>query len=277
MPITTEARQDFVEHIVPLSLWLAHRRTTREKLFGRILTEETPVYRLATLWDGEHHPARRQTDWWDGCWDALVEDLTRLSESARGRDDVALLEREGLALLMPYLEPRIATDVERWPRIPSGIGVDIEPEQVFGFFIYELPKKGSAADAVNLHMGNTLAPESPFADVPSRVREFLQMLDRVKDLRPDLEWIESGSWLNSFEPFLQFFPDEWRRSRSAPTGPTYTCGLWGQFITRTGAFHRRNGAFLRRTGEFPYPSVVCRCRIDTLRGHLAQIRGGPGV
>ena len=263
MPITLEARTHFVRNVTKLSLWLGRRRSGPGAGFSEWLTRHTPVYRLTALWDGERHPAHPPQGWSDASWDAAVRDLAEMPVCD---------EDAGLRRLWPLLQPRIRRDVADWPHIPSGIGTE-RRVRLFGFFLYDLTEFGRATTEMNLHMGNTQAPESPFHDVPARAGELARLLRDAQSLKPDMEWIQCASWLNTFAPFLRLFPAAWAGSATPPRPPGYSYGWWGQFVWRDGRFHKRNGEHLRRTGQFPFPAVVCRCRIASLRQHLRQCFG----
>ena len=252
MPITPEARRDFVENVTGLSLELAGRRGDKLGAFGSILTAQTPVFRLTSLWDGVHHPAH---GWDDPEWRELLERLSMSGE-------------RGLDVLLPLVLARIEQDVARWPWIPSGLGVEDLSDRLFGMFLYEVGP-GGKEDTLDLHMGNSLSPASPFRDAAARRLDLLALLDDAQQRYPLLEQIESTSWMNTFQPFLQLFPASWQQSASRPIPLQYTYGWWGQLVSRTGAFHRENGEHLHRTGRFRYPCVACTCTIDALRRHLA--------
>jgi len=273
MPIEPEARRDFVENVTRLSLWLALRRAAAAHDFERFLTDCTPVYRLTTLWDGERHPAKPPPGWRDNAWHQVLRRLSALECTRRG--DPAGLEEAGLDLLRPLLEPRIARDVQAWPWIPDGLGAKPFPDTVFGFFLYEPPQALADGRCIELHMGNSMAPASPFHDLHARAADLVRLIADASARNPALDMIRSDSWLNSFRPFLRLFPPQWAASRSPARPLGYSYNWWGQFVTRAGAFHRGNAEHLRRTGDFPYPSVTCSCTLRALRLHLRDGFGAP--
>jgi hypothetical protein len=253
-----EARRDFVVGVVPLSLWLA-RRLWREGMdLAETLTARTNLYRLTCLWDGRNHPARPVDGWRDPRWDELLGQMRALFEGHAGSDETTALEREGLALLWPVLEPRLEVD--------SRVSPTPRPRP-FGFFTYDY---SAEQRSVTLHLANPCPPRSPFAEPAARAAELGRLLDEATARDPAPLRVRCGSWLNSFPPFHAFFPPTWAASASEPTPLAYHYGWWGQFIDRTGGFHRRNGAHLRQTGQFPYPCVNCACSVSELSAHLAQ-------
>lgn len=254
--ITREARRDFVEGVVPLSLWLA-RRLWREGMdLGEALTARTNIYRLTSLWDGRNHPARPAEGWRDPRWEELLGQLRLLFERHAGSEDTTVLEQQGLQLLWPVLEARLTTDSAGGPTARA---------RPFGFFTYDY---SPAERSVTLHLANPCPPRSPFAEPAARVAELGCLLDEAMARDPSPLRVLCSSWLNAFPPFQAFFPPVWASSASPPTPLGYHYGWWGQFINRTGGFHRPNGAHLRETGQFRYPCVRCTCSVDELREHL---------
>ena len=260
MGITVEARRDLVENLCRLSLHLAAKERAKGVDFAATLTGQTPLYRLTTLWDGERHPARPPESWHDEQWDALVAGIASVADQEK-------LVATGSERLWPLLGPRIDLDVAEWPYIPSGVGVDRDI-CIHGFFLFERAQVESDTTEMELHMGNTLAPESPFDEPKDRMRELSSLLRDACERNPRLETIVCGSWLNSFAPFQRFFPPEWVTGASPPAALDYSYGVWGQMVSRDGSFHRRNGDHLYQMGRLPYPSLTCRCGIDALRDFL---------
>ena len=265
MAITEQDRLDFVGGVARLSLWhLASQDPTPERWYP-LLTGKSPLFRLSVFWDGHGSPPVDTPDSAPPGWAAVASDVATLHQSYKPDSDTLTFEEAGLLLVWPLLEPRISEDVERWPWLPSCLGSEPPEAGIFGFFLYEFDP--GDPNHVILHMGNSLAPESPFAEPPARALELLALLDDTLARNPSSERISSTSWLNCFEPFQRFFPPEWVHSAVA-SPPGYTYDWWGQFVSRRGAFHRANGDHLRRTGQFPYPSVTCSAPIASVRDHL---------
>src|SRR5439155_26609630 len=83
--ITCEARRDFIEGVVPLSLWLARRLWREGMPLEEAIAARTNIYRLTCLWDGTHHSAHPRDEWRDPRWAELLEQLnlllTRLADA----------------------------------------------------------------------------------------------------------------------------------------------------------------------------------------------------
>lgn len=268
MPITIETRKDYVENVTMLSLWLAQHKNKGPGSFNKTLTAQSPLYRLTCFWDGVNHPANPPVGWVDKKWEFVLRELKEILKSTDNADE---FEQQGLKKLWPFLEPRIKKDAKAWPWIPSGYTSEKLPDKLFGFFAFELLKAQGGNFDITLHMGNIFAPQSPFKDMAARKNELLQLLDYARDKYGNLVSVFSGSWLNSFAPFLALFPDEWI-DKNTPASPiNYSYDIWGQLVSRTGGFHRRNAYHIRRTGRFPYPSLPGKCKVESLRKHLKTV------
>jgi hypothetical protein len=271
MPLTLECRTEYVRNIVKLSLWLASGYSLEGVSFKERVSAGTPIYRLTTLWNGVNHPAHPPPGWRDPCWDALLEQVQAFFSHTRRDQETASLEEEGLERLWPFLAPRIQQDLEAWPWIPSVYGTAPVPnDHIYGFFLYEIPAQPRGAHRLDLHMGNCYAPDSPLKDLQARAHELGRLLGEARALAPSLRAVRCSSWLNSFPPFQTLFPPEWREN-GVPLSPfTYTYGVWGQMISRSGAYHRQNGRYLREHARFPYPALRCECTIESLLRHLCD-------
>ena len=86
--------------------------------------------------------------------------------------------------------------------------------------------------------------------------------------------VHSANGLNSYHPFPEIFPAEWREGASDPSPPDCSYGCWGQMIARTGGVHWKNEKRLRRTGWFPSECVACARSVTQLRGHLSRAAFG---
>ena len=106
-------------------------------------------------------------------------------------------------------------------------------------------------------------------------RSLLKLLDDLEQDRPDIQIVQCGSWINSFEPFRSLFPPEWHENCRV-SGPAYTYGWWGQFMTHTGDFHYPNARHFRATGEFPFTCLVCSADRSSVREHVEKLLAGNG-
>jgi hypothetical protein len=259
MGISKECRSEFVREMVKLSIHFAFRKAEEGASLMDVLTRQTPIYRLLGRWDGTHHPA---TGTPDSQWNEWITSLAHYEPGFSA-------EQRGLELLGDELEVGLERDLRLWPWIPDTYGRTPMKTGTYGFFLYELRDPADEQTVLHLHLGNALAPESPFADPEARARELWVVLTDARTRRPGLATISCESWLNHHPGFFRFFPPEWRRS-ARPTPMGYYFNWWGQFITRTGGFHFKNGDVLRQTGEFPFPCVCCRCSLDAFQAHLQK-------
>ena len=267
MPIAIAARRDYVEGIVPLSFWLACKWARAGLPLAETLSSKTPIYRLTSLYDGLHHPAKPEAGWRDERWEALLAEWELLYSRHPEDPGSAAIEQAGLERLRPLLEARLEQDVLEWLKVE---------DRPYGFFSYNASPQEAAEHAISLHLFNVFAPDSPFAAPQARAAELARLLKDAESRHPGLLKVTCGSWLNSFQPFLDLFPPEWPAS-ATPRPLVHSQGWWGQFIDRKGAYQRKNGDHLRRTGAFPYQSLGCTCALMALKRHLQDrfgIEGG---
>jgi len=260
MPITLDDRRDFVEGLVPLSLHVAWRLMGQGMSFEEAVNIRVDIYRLTSLFDGKVFPYNAPSGWHDERWEEMLDRLRLIYALHAGEATSEAIERDGYEVFRPVLEPAFARGVAGWPRLE---------DRPYGFFSFNLADlKKPAARAIEIHLGNPFAPASPFAEPQERKRELLRLITNVCRENPDVAYIATGTWLNSFPPFLAFFPPEWTASASPSVGGFWGGGLWGQFYDRRGRFHRKNAEYYRQTGSFRYTPMNCRCRIETLQAYL---------
>ena len=261
---TLENRRDYVTKVSRLSLWFAWNRSDNPDELIRILSSQTPLYRLTEFWDGKAHPSQSDFPWSSSPYTALTDRLRSLREDSGITTE--RFEEVGFELFLPHLEPRLEQDIRAWPWIPAGfITYVLPPDQLSGIFACE-----HYDDTLEIHIANGCMPESPFEDMHTRAQDLMDLIDGASGRDPDLRHIGCNSWLNEFPPFLKLFPPEYPRDGIAPLG--YSFNWWGQMLTREGRFHERNGQHLREAGDFPYSSRDGKCEISALREHLTAFK-----
>ncbi len=256
-----EIRRNYDRECVKLKIWYVNRLLqTEQRSFEELITTRVDIYRRTHLWDGENHPARGYAD---PRWDELVQQLQEIFRHHHRADATTqALEEAAYALLLPAMEERLAG--ERKGNLWEGAG-QIIPPTPYGCF-----SRDYAEDIVHIHFTNVLQPRSPFRDMPALTRSLLKLLDDLEKDRPDIRIVQCGSWINNFPPFRSLFPPEWHE-KCRISGPSYTYGYWGQFMTHTGDFHYPNAARFRATGEFPFPCLVCSADRDSVRNHVEEL------
>lgn len=258
MPTRLEIRRNYDRECVKLKTWYVHRLLQTERSgFAELISTRVDIYRRTHLWRVGRHPADGQTD---PAWDELVAELQALFDRHSADATTHALEEAAYALLRPTMEKRLAG--ERNGDLWEGAG-QIIPPTPYGSF-----SRDYGDDRVHIHFTNMVQPRSPFWDMPGLARSLLKLLDDAERERPELELIQCGSWINNFLPFRSLFPPEWD-ANARVSGPAYTYGWWGQFMTHTGDFHYANGQRFRATGEFPFTCIVCSADRARIRAHVA--------
>lgn len=263
MGLTIEARREFVSNAAKLGLWFTALRTSQEPgedNFQRILTAESPVYRLTEFWDGENHPANPPDGWRDAKWEKTVAELKNIFKASQ-----AQFEEEGYTLLEPLLFSRIEKDLQAWPWLPCGYCTYKLPDSnVFGAFAFEPADDNSIA----FHIANNRIPHSPFENMPGLRNELASLVDYVMEKYPEYKKIWCNSWLNSLSRFQTLFPAEWIDLQARPGRISYGYNWWGQLVSHTGGFNFRNAKLMRENGTFPFPAINGSCTLESLRKHL---------
>ena len=263
MPTRLKIRRNYDRECVKLKIWYVHRLLqTEQTRFEELITTRVDIYRRTHLWARERHPADGHAD---PAWDVLVDELKELYHRHRDDETTQALEDAAYALLRPTMEKRLAG--ERIGKLWQGAG-QIIPPTPYGSF-----SRDYAEDRVHIHFTNMVQPKSPFWDMPGLARSLLKLLDDLEADRPDIRIVQCGSWINNFPPFRSLFPPEWL-TNSRVSGPAYTYGWWGQFMTHTGDFHYANAEKFRATGEFPFPCLVCSADRASIRAHVEGTLAG---
>lgn len=246
---------DFIQRLIRLKLWYVSRLARTEALaVDETIDRRTGLFKLTTFAGATELALEEDREGW-------AEMRQRLAAEHDAAGDVRKFESTGLELLWPHAEPMIDVRLARFDEFCSNA------HGPFTFEVTDYYADDEAPDHVTLHVRNCYRPESPF-EHPADVRQALrEVLDEAADLRPDVEWIQCGSWLNSLPPFARLFPESWSDT-AVPGKPGGHMGWWGQFQDRRGGFHEKNARRFRETGDFPHRHLLCHCRIDELRGHL---------
>lgn len=240
-----------------LSLWFARKRILEGSSdFDDALNARVNIFRNTRLNDGRIHPSRADVP--DPEWSALLDRLREVFDARIHEEDTTALEEDGLAIFWPDIKKRVDTGGD--PQVPQE----------------ERPYESWSCDyrgetQLNIHIFNTYAPESPLTSKKDAfAAALIRMLEDSKRIRPDIDTVACGSWLNSVPTFGDLFTQAWRDSAEGRHEVHHTMGHWGQFTDRRGDFHVKNGMRFRETGEFPYANVACLDKIDAVLDHLYE-------
>lgn len=266
MKLTKENRTEFVINMTKHSLWYVINRCPGNadyKSIRRILTAETPIYRLTILWDGKNHPAN--PIFHDPVWEMNIHHLYELYVGMPND-----FEERAYAILEPLVLGRIDVDLKAWPWTPCGYCTyKLPADNIFGAFAFEVVKTPpNNSEMIAIHIGNNKIPRSPFEDIDNLRNELSLLLKYVSEIHFGVKRIGCSSWLNNFDRFVGLFPTEWILPDAKPNPVAYGYNWWGQFVSRTGGFNFRNAELMRKTGSFPFQSLSGACWIESLRKHL---------
>lgn len=248
---------DHAQRLIRLKLWhAATLAEAREMTLEDAVRHRTGLFHL-TIFAGaqELDLSEDRTGW--------AEMLSRLRAESEEAADIDDFEHLGLRILWPHAEPMVEVEAVRFEEFCS------TADGPFKFEIANYYAEDHAPEHVTLHIRNCYRPDSLF-EHQDHIRQSLRaMIEQAAALRPDVGWLQCGSWLNSLAPFARLFPESWSET-AVPGKPGGHMGWWGQFQDRRGGFHEANARRFRATGEFPYRHLLCHCTIEELRRHLEE-------
>ena len=143
-----------------------------------------------------------------------------------------------------------------------------EPHGAMGALSYDPPSAQCPA-RVAFHIDNPKQPGSIFDD-SGYLRECLLNLMADAAAKHGATELMTGTWLNSYPPFLRFFPQEYTEQNMSldHRGVRSGDGTWGQFVNARGCLNRKHATHFRQTGNPPYPRQTSWCTFESLRRHL---------
>lgn len=125
--------------------------------------------------------------------------------------------------------------------------------------------------SVCIHFANALQPFSPFEDSDYLKTCLLDLIQQCEE-KYNAKFLEMTSWLNSYQKWLNFFPESWLENRSEGRNDiNWTYGFWGQFITARRTFNTALGLYYRENKKLKYPLRHSFCYIKDLKEHLKNI------
>lgn len=138
-------------------------------------------------------------------------------------------------------------------------------------FRFDPPSKELPEGYACFHITNALAPKS-FLNAPEYViRNFRFIMDE-SEKKYGCHILYTATWLNSYDKWLRFFPDEWSENRSEPHPEIYgNLGFLGQFLNARGDLNYETVEFVLSTGRLMYPFRLSHCLFESMRNHLNKI------
>lgn len=105
-------------------------------------------------------------------------------------------------------------------------------------FTYEYDEK---ENEVYIHFRNNFSGQSPLSktNLPLRRDELEKIFKEVSVKHPDAKKVSGGSWIYSLETYRSLFPPEYIKNLEQVDRGFKGVGLWGQFLTSSGALNQR--------------------------------------
>ena len=243
--------------LIRLKLWHASTLAEHGELpFEDAIRQRTGLFHLTTFAGARELDIEEDRQAW-------AEMIERLNTTREESADIDTFEHVGLMLLWPHAEPMVDVSLARFEEFCD------TAHGPFKFEVANYYADDAAPEHVTLHVRNCYRPDSLFEHLPHVREALVAVIDEAAEVKPGVEWIQCGSWLNSLPPFAHLFPPGWIET-AVPGKPGGHMGWWGQFQNRLGGFHEANAHRFRATGEFPYRHLLCHCPIEELREHLQE-------
>ncbi|NLE66266.1 MAG: hypothetical protein GX608_02500 [Lentisphaerae bacterium] len=263
--LTPAEQLDYLVSSARLSLWFAWQFLDKhpEETFLGAIQNRTDLWRR-TIFNSAHL---------DGGWGkfeapewaALMKRVEGIHARNRKGGSAQAFEDEAIAVIMPYLEPRVERDLRDIRN-----KVDLAHYQC-GSLRYNLKPDAERPGRIGFHIANACSPASPFDDPSYFPRCFMDLMEQCEKEFKVTE-IGTGTWLNSYPRWLKLFPRDWLDHMGPPNYDVqWHYGFWGQFITSRRTFNHRLGRQFRETGRIPYPPRSSWCAIKAMRKHLQPL------
>lgn len=249
---TVEEHKYYLEEIVKLSLWVTAKYCNEhpEKDIYNELDKRTPIFNHTQfnkfhMFDIEQPKPK---EWFD-----MKNKLKELYISDNTPEN---FEKSGYKLIKPFIYGRVDFDME------DLYGVEEDEDE--SWIRYDIEKD---SNRVELHFENSLYPKSFLSDK----KHFYRKLDKCyQELKAKgIKNLYAGSWLNSYDKFLNLLPPQWKESRIVEKEDIeFHLGFWGQFFKSNEEFNEKSGTYLRKTGRVPFPEATCEMTVEELEEFL---------
>lgn len=256
---TLEEHIEYLHETVKLSLWVIadwKNKHPEEDIIWTIhertaLVNHT-IFNPSTLFD---YPTFAGYE-----WPIMREKLRDLYERDNDPDS---FEKRGYELLKPYIDGRAEQDLEN---LHDG---ESFKQYNSSWIRYDLEKKDDPEGYIEIHMANSLYPESFLAN-----KEYFN--EKLKEAVQDMEkhgfkGIWTKSWLNDLPAWQRFMPEAWNNSITDRNWDIeWHLGFWGQFLTANQCFNTRLAAKYRKNGQVPFPMSIARASLDDFKKKLGM-------
>ena len=205
-------------------------------------------------------------------WQEFTEGLANIYELFERPGDAAGFTAAAMDFAVPmYEREERYEDADAESPLEELVARD-EEMNWFGCFRCTAEPDGDRAE---IHIGNNMAPESPFAD---RRRKFTWMQQLLEDAARNAPWIRrigTSSWLNNYAAYTELFPASYRDSFAA-SSPDRMRGLgsWGQFITHELTLNEPRAETLKREQRFELVQYRGTCEFGDLVDHVGERLSG---
>jgi hypothetical protein len=246
---TVEEHRYYLEEIVKVSLFVTATYCNKypESDLYEELDRRTPIYNHTEfnkyhMFDIEQPKPKE--------WFHLKKKLKEIYLKDRDPDN---FEKVAYKLIKPYIYGRIDFDIK-------DLHGDYDNDDEESWLRYDVE---AGSKKVELHFENALYPDSFLSDKKFFYRKLKEAAIDLKG--KGVEIVYSGSWLNSYDKFLDLLPPNWRQSRRVVVKDIeFHLGFWGQFLRSNETLNKRAITYLRENGSVMYPEAECQVTIKDL-------------
>ncbi|MBP5639248.1 MAG: hypothetical protein J6X55_07210 [Victivallales bacterium] len=258
-PKTLEEHREYLYEIVKLKLWFLHHwlENHPEECFKDVLRNRVDIYRKTSVNPGTLNPD--VLHWEDPRWQSM--EMAAESTYHKYIHDRESFEEKAFPIFKDTLDERCERD---FTDRSEGLRYQC------GCFRHN-PTVSADNNRLGFHIANFCRPYS-FMDYPNYMKGCFEMLLDRAEFIFHADAISTGSWLNSMQRWLDWFPQEWIDHLQPPNkNVQWHYGFWGSFITARGTFNFKYGKILRETGELPFYPRYSYCSLKAMRDKLATI------
>lgn len=258
-PKTLDEHIDYHFEMARLMLWFAWRYVGKNDCpsLEIVLRDKTHIHRLAGF-SRKAEGATVEEAYALPEWRRMLEPILDLYEQTKYDADALRFEDEGFVIFRDSLVKRARATFDSQPQKPNG---------ELGALSYDPPKPNNPKRVI-FHINNPLQPRSIFDDPEYLPLCLLALMDDA-ERKYGANELYTGTWLNSYPPFLENFPREYIDSLAQfEPFKSRGFGTWGQFMNARGCFNHKYANYFRSTGELPFHGRNAYCSFEALRQHL---------
>lgn len=215
LPEAGKSQFEFISELIKVSLFFSseYQKTHPEEEISFIIIRRTSLWEILGIRTTELETT-------------LTEALSGLYKKTITSDE---FERDGLALLLPYMDIFAVKNIE-WEK-------KVLAKYKDSCFRYDTPSADRPLNHCNFHITNSISPRSILKEKGYTNDCFIKLMFESGS-QYGFDTLRTTTWLNSLSAWMEFFPDEWPTNMIVPAPEIWgNLGNWGQIITAGKSFN----------------------------------------